>query len=269
MKKLLALLLALCLIFSFTACSKESDDEDSGKKEKGESTAATSNEAGSNSGNNENTGNSGNSGNTSSGNEDSASNTYETPLDLTVALANAQTYSAYEKASYAVFNGFCEDEMKAITELQKKSDSYDADAVKESFEAQVDAMKEEYGDNYKFSYTINNKEKLDSDKLKAFEDELGALADFFKSVADAYNNADADGKQTVEDNLGLSQSDTKTIIENYEKLYNKMSGCKVTEGYELEIVLKTTGSELNEPEEETETICVYKVDGRWISEEVF
>lgn len=189
-------------------------------------------------------------------------NTYKSPVEAALKSRNAKSYSAYEKNQYAGLNGFCESEAKAIVNIMKKSDDYDKDDVKESFEESIDEMKDEYGSNYKYSYKIEDKEKIDKDDYKDFEDEIQEAA---KDMLDEIKDMDSDDIEEMADALGISKSNAKKLIKEYESICKKLKKAKISAGYELEITWKLTGSELDEPEENESTMTVYKIGGKWVS----
>jgi len=192
-------------------------------------------------------------------------NTYKTPLNLEMKVKNAKTYSKYEKASQAENNGLFEKEQKAMEKLMKKSEDYDADEEKDAFEERIENLKEKYGDDYKYSYKITSKEKIDKDDLKDIQkDYRDNGKSMLKLLEERYDDFDSDDWDELAEQLGLSRSDAKKYIELQKDMYKKMKSVKVTAGYELDVTYTITGSELDEPEEWDATITVYKVNGRWV-----
>ena len=189
-------------------------------------------------------------------------NTYKSPVEAALKSKNAKSYSAYEKNQYAGLNGFCESEAKAIVNIMKKSDDYDKDEMKESYEEYIDELKDQYGSNYKYSYKIEDKEKIDKDDYKDFQDELRDAA---KDMLDEIKDMDSDDYEDMADELGISKSNAKKLVKEYESICKKLKKAKITAGYELEITWKLTGSELDEPEENETTMTVYKIGGKWVS----
>ena len=174
-------------------------------------------------------------------------------------VRNAQKYNFNDQ--YKTLNGLFKKEYKAVMELYKKSSEYDADDMKDSYKEQVEYLNETYGDNYKFSYKIEDKDKLDKDELEEFEDELRASG---KALLNQYDDLDSDDLEELADDSGLSKSQAKKLVSAMEALAKKMKKAKVSAGYELTVTFITTGSELDEPIETERTIYVYKVNGRWI-----
>jgi len=188
-------------------------------------------------------------------------NTYKTPIKLMQAEANNRKASAMMNKQVAQLNGFCEDEYKAIAKIMKKSDNYDDQL--EDFEEKVEGNKERYGDNYKFKYKVVDKEKIDKDDLKDFQKELRAGG---RSILNSYDDLDSDDYEMLAEMLGLTKSQAKKMVKEQISIAKILKTAKVTAGYELIVEVTVTGSEAEDEESVERTICVYKVDGRWVSE---
>lgn len=198
-------------------------------------------------------------------------NTYKTPISLYVKYLNAEKHKNIYNDQIKLMNGLCDDELKAIIKIMKKSDDYEDELEnkQENWENQVDSYKEQYGDNYKFSFKVEDKEKLDKDDCKDYQDDLRDYAKSrYNSIKDEYDDYDSDDWSDEADTMGISRSDAKKYVQKMQELYKDLKKAKVTAGYKLDIVVKITGSELDEPEEEELTIHVYKVNGRWVSPEL-
>ena len=190
-------------------------------------------------------------------------NKYTTPLDLEMDLENAKTYKAYEKAQLNLSNGLAESEAKDLLKIMKKADDYDEDDMKDMIEEMVEGYEDEYGKNYKFYYEIEDKDKIDKDDLKDIEDEL---QDNARDMYDEIKDTDVDDLEEYFEEMGLKKSDAKKVKSIMEDFYKGLKKAKISAGYELEVTYLVKGSELDEPEElYTETIEVYKVNGRWVS----
>ncbi len=194
-------------------------------------------------------------------------NTYKTPLNLMADRANEKKASKILDAEIDTLNGLCEKEYKALMKLMQKSDDYDEEEIEEGYEEDIDAMKDEYGKNYKYSYKIEDKDKIDKDELKELRSEIKSLAKEIKSVLDEMEDYDSDEWEDLADELGLKKSQAKKLEDILEDVYKELKSVKVTKGFELTVKTTLKGSELDEPEEDEVTICVYKINGRWVSEE--
>lgn len=194
-------------------------------------------------------------------------NNYKTPVKLMEKNRNSKSFSSYMDRSIDMLNGFCESEMKAILKVYKSSDDYkdDMEDAKDEFADQIEDMKDEYGSNYKYTYTITDKERLEKEDLKNFRDELRNAADSLEAQIDEADDYDSDDWEDIADDAGISKAQAKKLYNAMDDVRKVLKKAQVTDGYELEVTIALTGSELDEPEENEMTIRVYKVDGRWIS----
>ena len=191
-------------------------------------------------------------------------NTYKTPIRLLEATLNNKKASAQMNKEAAQYNGLCEKEYKKIAKIMKKSDSYD-DAL-ESYEESIEYKKENYGDNFKITYKITDKEKLDKDELKDIQK---AIRSEGKGYYNYYSDLDSEDYEDIADSLDISKAQARELAKQYKSIGKTLKSAKVTKGFRLTVTKIITGSELDEPiEQEDIEICVYKVNGRWVSDRV-
>lgn len=191
-------------------------------------------------------------------------NTYKTPIRLLEATLNNKKASAQMTKEAAQYNGLCEKEYKKIAKIMKKSDSYD-DAL-ESYEESIEYKKENYGDNFKIKYKITDKEKLDKDELKDIQK---AIRSEGKGYYNYYSDLESEDYEDIADSLDISKSQARELAKQYKSIGKTLKSAKVTKGFKLTVTKIITGSELDEPiEQEDIEICVYKVNGRWVSDRV-
>ncbi len=195
-------------------------------------------------------------------------NTYKTPLEREMDVRNSKTFSAYEKAEEKLANGLAESEQAKLAKIMKKSEDYkdNLEDSKEDFEEGIEELEEEYGKNYKYSYKIDDKDKIDSDDLKDLEKKIRDWAkDGAENIEEEIEDYDSDDWEDMGDELGISKADAKNLAKAYIDYYEYWKDVKVTAGYKLEVTYTTTGSELDEPEEDEDNIVyVVKVNGRWV-----
>ena len=195
------------------------------------------------------------------------SNTKSTPLSNVMKVANAKKFDTVLSKAPDIMNGFCESEIRNIIKIAKKSDLYkdNKEDIDDAFAEYVDGMKENFGDNYKISYKITDKEKMDKDDCEDIQDSMKEMGKLITKAAKEVNKLDDDIWEELEDQTGLKEKELKNIVKEVESIGNKMKKAKVTAGYELEVTVIIKGSELeDEPIEEEMTINVIKVNGRWI-----
>ena len=200
-----------------------------------------------------------------------ATNNYKTPIKVMQKYDNKKTYYDESETMVAMLNGFCEKEIKAYVKLMKSGEDYKdelADA-KEDFKDTIADLKEEYGSNYKYTYKVVEKEKIDKDDLKDLRDNLRDLADKYEDALVALDEYESEDWEELADQMGLdgNKSKAKKIKDIMKGIRKELKGAKVSAGYELEVVKTLKGSELDEPVETEKTIYVYKVNGRWVSSE--
>lgn len=188
-------------------------------------------------------------------------NTYKTPVKAMQNIENNKKASATYNKRAAALNGFCEKEYKQLINIIKKSDDYED--YLDNWEDTIDSKKDRYGDNYKYTYKVEDKDKLDKDELKAMQKNLRSLG---RSLADASEDMDSDDYDEMADNAGIKKGQAKKFVKIAEKIGKKLKNAKVTAGYTLTLEGKLTGSEVDDSEPIEDTITVYKINGRWVSE---
>ena len=194
-------------------------------------------------------------------------NTPTTPIKLMVNLANSKKVPKSLDSNVKLLNGFLEDEVKEVYKVLKKTDMAEdlLEYFQDSYEEIFENAQDQYGDNYKYSFKVENKEKLEKSDLRKMRDNLKEAAESLEEMIEETEDWDSDDWEEVADEAGMTKSQVKSFMKALEKLAKALKKVKVTDGYEMDVTLKITGSELDEPEEQEETICVYKVNGRWIS----
>lgn len=228
LKKLLAILLALTMALSMVACDSSEDDRGNRKNKR----------------------------------TSPYGNDYETPLKLEVAQANAKSFDEYEDLEFQKFNGLCQEEMEDFYVLTFELDGMDQADRKDEFERQLEYMEEDYGKNYQFSYTIENEEKISKRELQDYAEEIQEKA---TTALEYIHNLDADDIGQLAENQGITTAQMKKHLSLAEDIAEEMEGMEITEGYDLEVVIKTISNTMDEPEESEIHYLVYKVNGKWIS----
>lgn len=196
-------------------------------------------------------------------------NTYKTPVTIMQQNANAKKFSSMFDQAADQLNGFATKDFKAILKVMKSSEDFEdmMEEAKEAFEEEIEEKKENYGDNYKYKYKVTEKEALDKDDVRDFKKELRNAGKSLLEIGDEVEDYDSDDWEDVADALGVSKSNAKKLVKSIEALGKTLKGADVTAGYELTVTVTLSGSELDEPEEDEITMIVYKVNGRWVSED--
>ena len=194
-------------------------------------------------------------------------NTYKTPLANEFKLMNTKKVTSIDKLYISQLNGFAEKEVKAVYKAMSKSETFTdyMDKLADEEQDAIDEMKETYGDNYKYSYEITEKEELERSDRNELRDQLKDLGENLKDLVDEtkdFDNADWDDLAT---NLDMTKSEAKALISALKELATELKDVEVTAGYEITYNQTLKGSELEDPEEDEMTMYVYKVNGRWVS----
>ena len=238
MKKWIALLLALLMVFSLAACGSSGSSS---------------------------------SGSRSSGSSKKKTNSYTSPVSFMEKYDNAKEVDMIKLVSEA-YNGVDGGNMAKIMKIMAKSDDFKEivedfeEGWKEDYEDKVD----EYGKNFKITYKNDKEmeEKLDRDELKNYKANIKSMGESILDMVDEFKEMDKDEQKDAAEEMGLSYSDLKDMVKYMEALGRELKSATVDEGYELEVIKTTTGKELDEPEEDEIDMTVLKVNGKWISLDV-
>ena len=201
----------------------------------------------------------------------SLQNTYKTPLNLMEKYLNSRkTPETFREYTY-LLNGFAEDELKAVFEAFEDSDYYEENLEKaqDAFEENVETNEFTYGSNYKYSFVIEDKVELEKSELREMREYFRNAADELEELVEESEEWDSDEWEEVAEEGGLTKSQFKKAVKALEKVGKLWRSAEVTKGYELTVLARIEGRELDEPEENETTLYVYKVNGRWICTESF
>ncbi|MBQ8797658.1 MAG: hypothetical protein IJZ56_05645 [Oscillospiraceae bacterium] len=186
---------------------------------------------------------------------------YKTPVKLMEELRNAKSVSDMRDATFAQFNGFCDDEVEVVADVLWDTKVYAS--MEEGLQMSVDTLKDQYGSKYKCTMKVTDKEKLDDEDLDEIRDLLEKKSEGFEKTAEIFEDPEGYWEQIIE-NLDLDDEDLEDLVEAYEALSKQFGKAKVTAGYELTVTGKIRGG--GETTEDEMTIRVFKVGGKWISE---
>ena len=198
----------------------------------------------------------------------SLGNTRNAPVSVMQKYANAKEIkeeTLYKDLLAGVEGG----NAAKIIKLLKTSDEFKDDLAdeEERFADRYEDMVDEYGKNFKITYKNDKsvEEKLDRDDLKDYRARIKSIGEDYADLGKTLGKLkSADLKDLAED-LDLSTSDAKALIDAMKTLGQKLKGVEVSDGYALEVLSRITGSELDDPEEDDMDLIVLKVDGKWVS----
>lgn len=181
---------------------------------------------------------------------------YKDPIDGLVKNLNKQE-TKLEKYTTAFLPKFAQDAYDDVMAVAKKTDEGEdmMDELDDMLEDQLfSSIEDQYGD-YKISYEIKDKEKLD-------KDELEDIADAYDDLRDYLDDYDDDAIEDAADEMDLSKSDTKKLQKAVSSLDDGLKNIKVSKGYAVEIKVKIKGDD--DSDTETLEFNVVKVNGKWI-----
>jgi len=189
-------------------------------------------------------------------------NNYKTPLNLWEKTMNTKKVSAVLDRQAEELNGFCEKEYKELVKIIKKTDAYEDLLV--SYEDDIDYMKDEYGDNFRIKLKVTEKEEIEKEDLREARDAIREIGD---EILEYYEEMDAEDYEEMAEYMGISESQAKKYAKTMVSVGKILKKAKISDGYALTVRETLTGSELDEPEEDEYETYVYKIDGRWVSED--
>lgn len=156
-----------------------------------------------------------------------------------------------------------------IVKLLKKSDEFkeDFEEMEENFADSYEDNADEYGKNFKIAYKSDKsvEEKIDRDDLKDYKASIKSMGEDFAELGKTLGKLKSSDLKDLAEDLDLSTSDAKELIDCLKDLGQKLKGADVTEGYDMEILTKITGSELDDPDEDDFDLTVLKVNGKWVA----
>ena len=198
----------------------------------------------------------------------SKSNTYETPVKIMEDCANAKKATAFAKELTAQLNSLAEDEVNAIFKALSKSEDIQNQLENSAAQHQdrINDMKNEYGDDYKYTYKIEGKKELEEEDLRNFRDQINSYIEELNTLVKDTESFDSDEWADLADFLGMNSSEAKAYISALDDLRQELKDITVEEGYKLQVVISLSGSKLDESQDSKILMRVYKVNGRWISE---
>ncbi len=194
-------------------------------------------------------------------------NTCETPVKLREKYENLEDNKPFER-EFAFTNGVLTKQIKGIFSILGKGKYYKE--YVEDFEDDIERRKNQYaeglGEDWKIEYKVVEKVRLEDSAIDDYQDQLIQHGEYLEEESSdrlEYYTKEEHWENEAE-RVGVSSAEMKKLckkLKNYGKALQKV---KVTDGYELKIVISHTGSLVEEPAEREMTIQVYKVNGRWV-----
>lgn len=175
---------------------------------------------------------------------------YKTPIKKTIQLINKKSEASLDYRKYSALDTQYEFAVMYYEAMDEDDDAY---------EDYIEALEDEFGDNYKIKYKITDADKLSSKKLEDLEEE----------IADSYEEEADDADETLElyeelwDEEDISSKNQKKLTKAFEKYIKECEKVKVTAAYKVDLECTIKGSEGDE-DFEIEDLIIAKVNGEWI-----
>lgn len=194
-----------------------------------------------------------------------ATNNCMTPIRSAEKLQNKESINA-KKYLETGFKSMGAKNAGEIVNLMYESDDVAdlMDALEESFESSYEWKQITYGDNFKVTYTVEEKVKLEKSDLRNYQKAFRQAVKYIEDELEETEDYDSSDWADMTDDMGLSRAQAKKFINAMKEMVNDIGRPEVTNGYEVDILIRITGEMLDEPLETTSTVQVVKVNGRWI-----
>lgn len=192
-------------------------------------------------------------------------NTYRKPVAVVEKYENAEEYRLIDRVVDAG-GGLARRELKAVYKTLICSDAY-LDAEEEFLDYTIyryEDRLDKYGDDFKIDYKIMGRSELSKADLREYRAEIQDYVYELESIVDETEEFNSSDWGALAQELELMKSETKTLIENFQRLVEAYGRIEVSKGYELDVTRTVTGSALDEPEEDELSMIVVKVNGRWL-----
>ena len=156
-------------------------------------------------------------------------------------------------------------DLKSTISYIEKGDAYLEleDNIAQVIRSLYTALEEKCGDNYKVSYSMSGKEKLDEDALSQISEKYSALySDYMKPAIELWDSYDKYDYEDLAASLDISSSDAKKFVDKATKLFEHFEEPKIDAGYEVRVKFTAKGSE-DKISSERYTFNVIKYEGKW------
>ena len=176
-------------------------------------------------------------------------NNYQTPIKIYEEYLNKPEYTG-EELSEALGNHVADKQLRHLRDILGRSDDYRAslDASLQKSRKVYENNCENYGDDFRFTVSVDGMKKLDSIQVSALRTELnGILGDINTS--------------------SLAGSDDPELTQAVKDVIAALEKPGVTAGYRVYCTQRVTGSREADPENgmhDYQIFTVVKLDGRWI-----
>lgn len=195
-----------------------------------------------------------------------ATNNYKTPIKTIEKYVNAKEYTL-EKMTIDYDGGLAKKQTKQIFKVLRNSDLF-LDLEEKIYDNSISNYEkklDKYGDDFKITYTILGYDELTKKDLRTARAALQDYVYEIEAIVDETEEFTASDWGEAAEEIGLLKAEFKELIKAFSELAKEYGRIEVSKGYEVSVLITTSGSELEEPKEDEVEIKVFKVNGRWIS----
>lgn len=193
-------------------------------------------------------------------------NNYKTPIKTIEKYANAKEYTL-EKQTIDYNGGLAKKQTKQVFKVLRNSDLF-LDLEEKIYDLSIsnyEGKLDKYGDDFTITYTILGSDELTKKDLRSARAYFQDYVYEIEAVVDETEEYTSSDWGEVAEEIGLTKAQTKEYVKALSELAAEYGRIEVSKGYEVSVLITTSGSELEEPKEDEVEIKVFKVNGRWIS----
>lgn len=187
----------------------------------------------------------------------------KTPLDNVEKILNKQPTNI-DKIVKDTSPKFVSKAYLDVIAILKGNDEYKDDiedlyeegekALEDAWDELNDSAEDELGKNVKFSYKIEDKEKIDKDDLETVAELYQELGQFKDELTEAI--------EIIAEATELEDKEVKKLVKVVEILSDEFENFKITKGYELEVEVTAKGKD--DDKDKTVNLVVVKANGEWM-----
>lgn len=194
-----------------------------------------------------------------------ATNNYMTPIRSAEKLENKKSVNMKSYLKTGFKNMGAKNAGEIISILYESDDFVDMmEELEEAFEESYESNQDNYGDDFKITYVVEDKIKLENSDLRDYQKKFRNYIKYLEDELEECDDFSSNDWGDFADDMGLTRTQVKKFVSALSDMVDEIGRLEITDGYELDIVRTVTGNMLDEPEETNSTIRVVKVSGRWI-----
>ena len=194
--------------------------------------------------------------------------TYLKPLDLMFEVLNRKDVPNYWKNISIMLNGFVEQDICDFYDILENSSDYQVwnSERNQKWQTNVSANQEQYGNDYVFSYRLDDQYALDSRQISMLQERyINERVQVWNRILTELRSATNETWQEIKYVSELSPEDRQQLLQTVERIYNAYLSAQITAGYQLTYTHITNGSKLETPIEKQDSMTVCLVDGNWVN----